>query len=256
MLHLPRKVWLDEYFYYQAGEHVLIIEPNQQGKTHLAFQMLEKAASPELPAVAAIMKPRDPAPGAWIRALDWPEIDRWPPPARWPWRKPPAGYGLWPRHTMTDLDADEDNLRTQIRAALRHTYAHGDMIFFADEVYGLIAELDLSKELVALWTRGGGMGAGLWAATQKPSGTQHGGSLPGFAFNSATHLVLGKDNDERNRRRFGEIGGVDPRYVSAVVAGLELRQVQTPYGIKTISDKLYIDKRGDSAGPYMCVIGP
>lgn len=234
------------------GEHVTFIEPTQGGKTHFACQLLE-SVSGIVPATMLVMKPRDPTPAEWTRRLGYREIPSWPPPGRFPWQEKPPGYTLWPRQTLTDVKKDNAHLADEFRKAMLHAYRFGDQIVFADEVYGVCAELELHRELTALWTRGSGMGAGLWAATQKPSGTQQGGSIPTFMYSASTHLFLGKDTDKRNTDRFGEIGGVDPKLVSGLVRALRVHRIdiegQKP---KFISDKLYIDKRG----PYMAIIGP
>lgn len=101
-----------------------------------------------------------------------------------------------------------------------HGYQRGNHILMLDEIYGIVAELGLTEELLAILTRGGGMGCGAWMATQKPSGTQQ-ASLPGFIFNCPTHMFLAADNDDRNRRRYAELaGGVDPKLIEREVIGL------------------------------------
>ncbi len=250
----------ENYWDYNSGEHVTFIEPTQGGKTYNACRLL-RCSRGVIPATMLVMKPRDPTPAEWTRRLEYKEIALWPPHTQWPWQDQPPGYTLWPRQGMKDINADNLHIGTQFQRALLHAYRKGDQIIFADEVYAFIAELqvqdgktrrNLAPELTALWTRGSGMGAGLWAATQKPSGTQHGGAIPTFMYSASTHLFLGRDPDKRNTDRFGEIGGVDPRIVSDVVRNLPVNKIDTPRGPKYISDKLYIDKRG----PYLAIIGP
>jgi hypothetical protein len=120
---------------------------------------------------------------------------------------------------------------------MRELFWKGDTVCIADEVYWLSVPLGLSEELTAHWSQGAGMGAGLWSATQKPSGTQA-GSIPTFFYNSATHTFLGRDPDKRNRDRFAEIGGVDPKAVGDAVMSLKKYEW------------LYIHRDG----PSMCVI--
>jgi len=250
---VDRQAFLHDIWDYQPGEHVLFSEPTQGGKTHLAFQLLEK--SPHLkPPVVLVMKPRDSTPAEWTKRLGYREVKEWPPRPSLLHSDPP-GYSLWPPHEMSldkaSLERTNANLTVQFRRALLDVYKSGDRVVFADEIYGLLAELDLHDELIALWTRGSGMGAGLWSATQKASGTQ-GKSIPGHAFNSPTHLFLGRDTDKRARDRAAEIGGIDPQFVADTIANLKVNRIQTPRGIKAVSDKLYLDKRG----PYACLVGP
>lgn len=252
LIRVDRSTFVRQYWDYNRGEHVAIIEPTQGGKTHLAGDLLADLTG-EIPMTMLVMKPRDPTPAAVTRRLELKEVKTWPPPSRWPWEQRPPGYTLWPHHTLRDVEVDDAHLREQFKRQLYHAYGHGDQITFADEVYGLVAELKLERELTMLWTRGAGMGAGLWAATQKPSGTQHGGSIPTFFYNQSTHFFLGKDTDQRNTRRFGEIGGIDPGEVSDLVRRLPVHRIVDDQGEPHhISEKLYIDKRG----PYMCIITP
>lgn len=252
LLRLDRATFLRQYWDYNLGEHVAIIEPTQGGKTELAGELLQELGG-EIPATMFVMKPRDPTPAKWTRILGFREIPTYPPPARWPWERPPPGYTLWPKQTLKDIDADNAHLKAEFRKALYAIYGQGDQIAFADELYGLVAELHLERELTMLWTRGSGMGAALWGATQKPSGTQHGGAIPTFYYNQSTHFFLGKDTNKTNTDRFGEIGGVDPRMVSDIVRTLPVHKIVDQYGKPHyISEKLYIDKRG----PHLCIIGP
>jgi hypothetical protein len=241
LLIVPRGNFLRRRFKYKAGEHLSLIAPSQDGKTTLAFQLLEQTARPSLPATILVMKPRDAVPAAWTRHLEYVETPSWPPPKKLPWKDKPAGYTLWPPHTF-NVAADNDRLTAEFKKALEDRYAKGNNIVFADEVYGIVAELDgLTPALIALWSRGSGMGVGLWTATQRPAGSQ-GHGVPGFMYSNATHLFFSKDPDAKSRQRYGEIGGVDPQLVAATV--LKLRKYQF----------LYIHKGDERGGPYMCIV--
>lgn len=259
VLHIPRNDFLARYWNYNRGEHVLIVEATQQGKTHLAFQLLEHSRRPPLrPPVALVMKPRDPTPSEWTERLGFREVPEWPPPSPHFWQDPPRGYTLWPKHRLSlnpaALEWTNANLRRQFQRALLDAYKRGDQVVLADELYGLLAELKLHEELTAIVTRGSGLGVGLWSAMQKPSGTQHGAAIPGYFLNSATHLFIGPDADKRNRDRLREIGGVDPDVLSDIVGNLRIQTIETAHGPKPVSEKLYIDKRGVPR-PYLAVIG-
>lgn len=251
LTRLDRQEFLDHFWDYQPGEHVTFIQPTGGGKTHLACQLLGASG---VPATMLVMKPRDPVPAQWTQRLGYKEIGHWPPPQKWPWQEKPPGYTLWPKQSLTDLDADDELLAKEFGNALLHAYRKGDQVVFADEVGGL-CELKLQKHLKALWMRGSGMGAGLWAATQKPSGDQNGPAVPTYMYSAPVHLFLGHDRDRRNRQRFGEIGGIDGRTVEEAVMGLRLFPVNVNGVTKHVSEQLYIRKGGPS-GAYMCVIGP
>ena len=226
---------------YKAGEAVTFLAPTQDGKTTLAFQLLQHTVSERLPAVVLVMKPRDPTPAAWTRHLGFTETPTWPPPKQWPWEKKVTGHTLWPRHTFV-VEVDNAHITAEFTKAIQWAYQHGNCILFVDEVYGVIAELDgLEDDLIAIWSRGSGMGTGLWAATQRPAGSA-GHGVPGFMYSNSTHLFLSKDPDARSRQRYGEIGGIDPQLISRVV--MKLRRYQF----------LYIRKADEHGGPYLAII--
>lgn len=226
---------------YAAGEHVAFLAPTQDGKTTLAYQLLQVTARPSLPAVVLVMKPRDPTPAAWSKHLEFPEEPTWPPRQRYPWQDKPSGYTLWPRHTHI-VEVDNDHLSAQFKLAVRWAYRRGNCIVFADEIYGLLAELDgLEPDMIALWSRGGGMGTGLWAATQRPAGSA-GHGVPGFMYSNSKHLFLARDPDARSRQRYSEIGGIDPKLVTAAVLSLKRFEF------------FYITKGDAKGGPYYCIV--
>lgn len=237
VLRLPRKEFFEDYFDYRAGQHVAAFGPTQRaGKTHLLFQALASLQPTALDITAFCMKPRDRTVARWSQAVGLRETPRWPPPARMPFTQPPPGHVLWPRHTF-DPDRDNEHLREEFRKGMLAGYKNGNCILMLDEVYGICAELGLVDELLAILTRGGGMGCGAWLASQKPSGTQQ-ASLPGFVFNCPTHMFLAPDNDKRNRQRYAELsGGFDPHQIEDITLSLN------PY------EFLYLHAAG-----YMCVV--
>jgi hypothetical protein len=247
---MPEHFDLEEFrtkrFDYKPGNHVSFFGPTQvAGKTTLGFALLETVARPELPATVLCMKHSDRVVSGWTRRLGFEEAAYWPPRRKWPWQDKPPGYTLWPRQTLTDIERDNRVISSQFLAAITHNRQHTPSITFADELYGLLAELNLPKQglpmrtmLTAVVTRDSVAGHGLWYASQKPSGTQ-GVSVPGFFFNSAEHMFLSKDGEERNRRRYGEIAcGIDP----ALIEQETLRLPKYSW--------LYINR----SGPEWCVV--
>jgi hypothetical protein len=215
---MPEHYALDEFgqkrFDYRAGHHVAAFGPTQiAGKTTLLFRLLQ-TVDPRISRTVLVMKHSDRVVAGWTRRLGYQETPLWPPrrQLRRGLEKPP-GYTLWPRQSLTDVDADNAHLEDQFRRAITWNRQRRPSITFADEIYGLIAELHLRTLLTSVITRDSGAGHGLWYASQKPSGTQ-GVSMPGFLFNSAEHMFLSKDGEERNRIRYGEIAcGIDPRSI-------------------------------------------
>jgi hypothetical protein len=210
---LSRQDFLETAWSYEAGEHVTIIGPTGSGKTWLGYQLLEHAATPELPAIVLVMKPRDSTVTKWSKKVGYRIVRNWPPPVS-PWKpKKPPGFVVWPKHSF-DPDRDEQTLHTIFRRAILDAYKKGDRILFGDEVYSLAVELGLTKELITIWSKGRSMGCGLWTATQKPT------HVPLWAYSQAEHLFLAFDPDKRARDRFKEIGGVDPIITEQIVMSL------------------------------------
>lgn len=226
-----REEFLSERWHYRAGEHVTILGPTGSGKTYLAYELLGRTATPALPAIVLVMKPRDSTVTRFTKALRYRRVKFWPPPPALGAARKPAGYVLWPPHSF-DPDLDDPRLQREFRKAILHSYRRGNRILFCDETYGLCDELSLVKELRTLWTRGRSMECGLWAASQRPT------HIPLWAYNQAEHLFLHNDPDKRTRERFDEIGGVDPGLVREVVAGLDKHQW------------LYIRR----TGPALCIV--
>lgn len=236
-----RGSFLQRRWKYKPGQHVTFLAPTQDGKTTLAFQLLEQTTSPELPVTVMVMKPRDPVPAAWGKHLRYPEVASWPPRKPYPWEDKPAGYVHWPKHSF-NVAADNEHLSAEFAKSLQSAYRKGNQIVFADEVYGMVAELDgLQDDLIALWSRGGGMGTGLWTATQRPAGSA-GHGVPGHMYSNSSHLFLSRDPDARSRQRYGEIGGVDPRLLAEAVLRLHRYEF------------LYVQKADERGGPYIAVV--
>lgn len=214
MLPAPEHFGLEEFrtrkFDYRPGHHVAVFGPTQiAGKSTVSFALLEAVTAryPEIRPVTLSMKHQDRVIAAWTKRLGFREVPAWPPPPRLG-RKPP-GYTLWPRQTLTDVEADNRLLEAQFTKAITYNRGHTPSITHANELYGMLAELNLRQLLTAVVTRDSVAGHGLWYESQKPSGTQ-GISIPGFFFNSAEHMLLSKDGEHRNRQRYAEIAcGID-----------------------------------------------
>lgn len=237
-----RQEFLTERWNYRPGEHVSLITATQNGKTTMVFDLLRHTDTSwcATPPTMLVAKPKDPTVARGLEELGYAEVDRWPPPRRGSWfgREQPAGYGFWPKH-LRDADEETNNvhLAEQFRPVIRDLFWKGNSICVADEQYHLCAVLNMQAQMTRHWTQGMGMGAGLWSATQKPSGTQQ-GTIPSFMYNSPTHIFLGRELDKNNRKRFGEIGGVDSQLIERNVEGLQR------------FEWLYIHRDG----PLMCII--
>lgn len=257
LAHYSRREFTEQRWNYSPTEHVFWCAPTQAGKTRFAYDLMH-ATPLAKPPVALVMKPRDPTPAECTRRLGWREIQAWPPPTRLPWQPRPPGYTLWPKHHLSldpgSIEATNKLLKTQFERCLMGAYQRGDQQVLVDEIWGLLAECDMGTTVNALLTRGGGMKAGLWYATQKPGGIV-GAPLPGYVFNSPTHLFLGYDPVASNRKRFADIGGINTALVMETVGQLQTHPVNTPGGSAHVSEFLYINKNGPRGG-YMAIVEP
>lgn len=233
-LHFAREHFLNYRWQYRPGQHTTVLAPTDCGKTHLSYQLLQRTETPDLPGIVMVIKPRDTTVVEWAGRLRQRTVYEWPPPLRHRvLRDKPPGWVVWPKHTF-DPDSDDAHIRRVMRAVMLDSYKRGNRILFADEIAGIENDLGLRKEARTLWTRARSMGTGLWAASQRPVDV----SL--LAYSQSSHLFLHNDPDERDRKRFAEIGGVNPRLVEEIT----LRLPKWHY--------LYIRREG----PRMCSIGP
>jgi energy-coupling factor transporter ATP-binding protein EcfA2 len=214
---IGRDAFLERKWEYRKGQHVTIMGPTESGKTTLLYQLLARSAKPELPALVMVMKPRDSTVTQWGKSLGAKRVRTWPPPRRWGplkwWTSQPSVYTLWPRFTF-DPDYDDYAMESLFRSAMRDSYRRGNRIVVGDEAAGLALDLGLKRDMETLWTRGRSMHTGLWAASQRPA------YVPLHAYSQAQHLFLHHDPDLRARKRYSEIGGVDPKMVLAATSDL------------------------------------
>lgn len=211
---IDRQEFITRRFSYRPGQHVSFFGPTGDGKSTLAFQLLDEVATPDLQVVNLVVKPRDPDVLQLSNDAGFKLVHEWPP-SRVPqlFAEKPRGWTLWPKHKLTDLTATNANLYRQMIAALKESYAsRNGRIVFSDEVTGII-ELDApargnetTKQWVeAIYTRGRSMNTGQWAATQQPT------YVPRKMYSQASHIFLSPDPDEDARKRYSEIGGIDKK---------------------------------------------
>jgi len=219
-----REEFITEVFgpHYEAGQHVAIMGPTGSGKTTIAYELLNEVATPKLPAIVLVMKPRDPVVKDFSKSTGFRTTQRWPPVIGRAYNEKGGGFGkrqrgwvFWPRHSLTSIKRDDRMLAVEFRRVLNECYRKGDRIVFADEIVGLSKELGLEDELNAIWMRGKSMGCGMWAATQRPF------HAPLNMYSQSEHLVIFKDPDQRSVDRFKQIGGVEPEFVEVAVRELQ-----------------------------------
>ncbi|MES2211429.1 MAG: hypothetical protein V4515_14795 [Chloroflexota bacterium] len=217
---IGRDEFVDTRWSYRAGQHVTAVGPTDWGKTTLMYQLIEKSAHKDLPAISLVMKPEDETVDLWVPGLGHDIIRSWPPPFR-PWKSRPPGYAVWPKHTF-DADTDDAHLYWEFKRCISQVYGKRigsrkirGAILFSDEVAGLARLWNLDRQLDNVWERGRTQRVGLWGASQRPY------NVPQNAYGMASHLFLGNDPDERSRKRYAEIGGMDLKLVQNATGELD-----------------------------------
>jgi hypothetical protein len=223
---LTRDEFINDVFVpgYERGQHVAFMGPTRSGKTTLAYELLDRLATPDLPAFVLVMKPRDDVVMDYAKLTGFRRTERWPPVIQRAYKKKGGGFGkkqrgwvIWPRHSLKDIKADNETMRREFSRVLTERYAKGNCIIFADEIVGLV-DLRLTTELEAIWARGGAMECGLWAATQRPF------HAPVIMYGSSAHLMIFKDGDRKSIERYRDIGGLDEETQAKIpgwIAGLK-----------------------------------
>lgn len=241
---LTRQEFLD-YFEenYGSGQHVLFLGPTQRGKTTLCHQMLSRVATPERKAHILAGKPpgRDHVMGEAAKKLNLRVVEEWPP--QWSYKdRKRNGYVIRPHHSLKNLDEDSANLRTQFRSVMMSCYAtKSDVILVCDEAHHIQNEYKLKAELEAPLMRGAPVCA-TWMLVQR------GRYMTYLAYDATDWVLLYNDPDRSNRQRYSEIGGVDPRLIEEILAGLKTGKGANG---NTISEALCIRR----SGPELFIVG-
>lgn len=237
---IPRDEFVSTRFDYKAGQHVVFGGPTGRGKSQLAFALLEYAATPECPAYVAVSKPHDPVTDREGRRLGFRRVDDWPPPVKLGevFGDKPRGYVVWPKFGDINKDVARGTDVTSRLINDRYTAGakgKGKGILFMDDTLIKSKVYKLDGDMRTILAMAGAMGLGMWVFVQKPTG---GGETALWSYGASEHLFLFRDADARNRDRYDEIGGVDPKEVSQAVKSLQ------PY------QSLYI-KRTEG---HMCIV--
>jgi hypothetical protein len=234
----PREEFAQDRFNYEAGQHTLFGGPTGQGKSRLAFKLLEHTATPDLPAYYMVVKPHDALVTSEGKRLGFKTTRRWPPPRspRTYFEDKPPGYLIWPK--MGNMDTDRDHVAEVAGSLLRERYAAGIKgspgILVCDDSMVMSKILHLDQEMVTHIAMSRALGLGGWYFFQKPTDS---GRASIWSYGASEHIFLFRDPDKRNRQRYGEIGGADPKFID--YATMQLQPYQSLY-IKRTGQRMCI----------------
>ena len=237
---IPRGEFAATRWSYKPGQHVVFAGPTQNGKTELAFTLLEYTASPELPAYVSVSKPKDPVTSKWGLKLGYRRVAAYPFPPKLKelFREGrPCGYLVWP--DMRDPASAASNASEITSRLIDGVYSDGarnkQCILVLDDTVTKSKVFGLDKQMVMVLTMSGAMGVGGWFFVQKPTGA---GDTALWSFSQSSHVFIARDPDRRNRERYTEIGGFDSKEVERICMTLERYQF------------LYLEREHR----YMCIV--
>lgn len=207
----------------KPGQHVVFAGPTQKGKTELAFTLLEYTATPEVPALVAVSKPKDPVSEKWGKKLGYRRTTEWPPPPKIKEMfkdGKPSGYLIWP--DMSDPRTAMLNASHSARDLMSHAYSGGakgkKCILVLDDTVTKSKVLGLDQQMIMILTMAGAMGVSAWTFVQKPTDA---GRTALWSFSQSDHVFITKDPEKRNRERYNEIGGFDTNEVNRIILTLK-----------------------------------
>lgn len=227
--NISRVTW-DEFadsFAWKQGEHVTVIGPTGQGKSHLCRELLPMRRY----VVAVACKPQDEllndfgsgdaaAPTCLGMSFFGAKADGEYRVTR---KLPLASPDLIPRQMfwppIEDARQDIPKQQRAIRDLLLGIYRTGGWTVYLDEGNYVTQFLRLSSICELLWRQGRSLGVTLVVATQRPF------HIPLLAYDQATHLFFFRENDENNLRRISGIGMLDSKRVRDTVMRLGQHEV-------------------------------
>lgn len=237
-------------FTYEPGESIGIICPTGGGKTFTGWQLADVALrqNPELGFTAFQPKPSDSTTSMYAERYGFPVKAEYP--FRRKFLEPKSrGYIHWPAHIRGDADANAEHLEQAFKNSINGEYWAGNKLLLVDDEFLISQMYKCQRETDTVLTAGRSNGVGMIFCLQQPKGTNSAGGVSTFHYSQPTHLLLGKDGVEGNRKRFGEIAmGIDPATIDHIVKNLKVYRINR----SAVSELLYLNRMG----PYACIVRP
>lgn len=209
----PRVGWNEfvrKHFRWNQGEHVALIGPTGQGKTHMLTHLLPLRRY----VVVFGTKPADVALTRLVKSKGYKHLQAWPSnllaePEDMPRRV------LWPDVRKLDADAAITKQREIFGDALWRIFREGGWTVALDETSYLVQELNLARWIKRYLLQARELKISLMAASQRPAW------VPLEIYDQSTHLFFWRDNDETNLSRIAGFSVQSGSFIRRVVANLE-----------------------------------
>jgi hypothetical protein len=206
-----------------------MIGPTGSGKTTLAEALL-----PKQPFVTVLAtKPKDDTMTRLAKAENYKILKKW---QKIPARKTPRRI-IWPPITslaFTMLDKQRD----AIHDAMAAMYVEGGWCVYVDELWYLINQLKLERDVKTYLLQARSLGISFAAATQRPA------MVPLEVYDQSTHLFFWRDNDERNLQRLSGISWRSAREVRSLIANLDRHEFLYVNTVTGIMARSKVEKGG------------
>lgn len=208
---------------WEQGDHILIAAPTRAGKTTMMQQLVQLRSH----VVVFVSKLNDPV---FAR-----EFKGWTILREWPKGGPPAYENrilLWPKPVKNNKDATIANQRRVFHEALEHINSQGKRtVVFDEALYWSDPQfLNMGHWISYMHFNGRSSGITLVTLAQRPAW------IPVIVGASVTHAFIARTMHADDRKRLGDMGGIDAREVAANLDRLPTRH-----------DYVYVNPQGDAA---------
>lgn len=199
---------------WKQNQHIGLVGPTEQGKTNLAYHLLEQRTYVTYFAI----KTRDETLDAFAQQGGYQRITDWPPktgrlikrdatPAEMPRRL------LWP--DATQLNSEPEQIRV-FSKALNDIYSEGGWCPVFDDYWYLAHILGFEKQTKKYLANARSNYIPMVVCAQRPAGNR----LVEL-FDQTTHLFFFRDNDEPNLKRISGVGYMSSDAIRGFVATLD-----------------------------------
>lgn len=217
----PVVAWDDLITYelaWEQNQHFGLVGPTEQGKTNLAYNLLDTYRT--YIAYMAI-KTRDPTlqafidSGRYVRVYDWPPMKKGFVGRR---ARPYTAAEMprrlvWPDATSLDSEAEQARV---FRKVLRDVYVQGGWCPVFDDYWYLAHILGFEKDTKKMLANARSNDIPMLICAQRPAGNR----LVEL-FDQCTHLAFFRDQDEPNLNRISGVGATSARAIRGFVANLD-----------------------------------